>query len=90
MSGATEKVIVFPPIGNQPEVGTALYSYGPVPPVALKVIVAKVPQVGVVANTKLATPLVGAVILIPIIIAYTFLSYWVFRDKVRIGDKGYH
>ena len=25
-----------------------------------------------------------------IIIAYTFLSYWVFRDKVRIGDQGYH
>ncbi|MHA3084211.1 cytochrome d ubiquinol oxidase subunit II [Acinetobacter sp. ANC 5383] len=34
--------------------------------------------------------LVGAVILIPIILAYTFLSYWVFRDKVRIGDEGYH
>ena len=34
--------------------------------------------------------LFGAVILIPIIIAYTILSYWVFRDKVRIGDEGYH
>lgn len=34
--------------------------------------------------------LVGAVILIPIILAYTFLSYWVFRDKVRIGEEGYH
>ncbi|AOA58930.1 cytochrome d ubiquinol oxidase subunit II [Acinetobacter larvae] len=34
--------------------------------------------------------LVGAVILIPIIIAYTILSYWVFRDKVRVGDDGYH
>ena len=34
--------------------------------------------------------LIGAVILIPIIIAYTILSYWVFRDKVRIGDEGYH
>ena len=34
--------------------------------------------------------LVGAVILIPIILVYTFLSYWVFRDKVRIGDEGYH
>ncbi len=34
--------------------------------------------------------LVGTVILIPIILAYTFLSYWVFRDKVRIGDEGYH
>ena len=34
--------------------------------------------------------LVGTVILIPIILIYTFLSYWVFRDKVRIGDEGYH
>lgn len=34
--------------------------------------------------------LVGAIILIPIILTYTFLSYWVFRDKVRIGDEGYH
>ncbi|CAM2956565.1 cytochrome d ubiquinol oxidase subunit II [Acinetobacter celticus] len=41
-------------------------------------------------ESSLKFTLVGAVILIPIIIAYTFLSYWVFRDKVRIGDKGYH
>lgn len=34
--------------------------------------------------------LVGAAIFIPIIIAYTLLSYWVFRDKVRVGDEGYH
>lgn len=34
--------------------------------------------------------LVGALIFIPIIIAYTILSYWVFRDKVRVGDEGYH
>ncbi|GAA5006345.1 cytochrome d ubiquinol oxidase subunit II [Acinetobacter puyangensis] len=34
--------------------------------------------------------LIGALILIPIIIAYTILSYWVFRDKVRLGDEGYH
>lgn len=34
--------------------------------------------------------LVGAIILIPIILAYTILSYWVFRDKVRVGDSGYH
>lgn len=34
--------------------------------------------------------LIGALILIPIILVYTGLSYWVFRDKVRIGDKGYH
>lgn len=34
--------------------------------------------------------LIGALILIPIILIYTVLSYWVFRDKVRIGDEGYH
>ena len=32
--------------------------------------------------------LVGAVILVPIILAYTAWSYWVFRGKV--GEKGYH
>ena len=41
-------------------------------------------------ESSLKFTLVGAVILIPIIIVYTFLSYWVFRDKVRIGDDGYH
>ena len=34
--------------------------------------------------------LIGALILIPIILMYTILSYWVFRHKVRIGDEGYH
>jgi len=34
--------------------------------------------------------LIGALILIPIILFYTGLSYWVFRDKVRVGDDGYH
>jgi cytochrome d ubiquinol oxidase subunit II len=32
--------------------------------------------------------LVGAVVLIPIILAYTAWSYWVFRGKV--GEEGYH
>ncbi len=32
--------------------------------------------------------LVGAVILIPLILAYTSWSYWVFRGKV--GEEGYH
>lgn len=31
----------------------------------------------------------GAAFLIPIILAYTGYSYWVFRGKVRVGD-GYH
>lgn len=34
--------------------------------------------------------LIGALIFIPIIIAYTLLSYWVFRKKVHVGDEGYH
>ncbi|ANF83266.1 cytochrome d ubiquinol oxidase subunit II (plasmid) [Acinetobacter sp. NCu2D-2] len=34
--------------------------------------------------------LIGALILIPIILFYTGLSYWVFRHKVRVGDDGYH
>lgn len=34
--------------------------------------------------------LVGAAIMIPIILVYTFWGYWIFRDKVRIGDEGYH
>ena len=32
--------------------------------------------------------LVGAAILVPIILAYTFWAYWVFRGKV--GEEGYH
>ncbi|APG05795.1 cytochrome d ubiquinol oxidase subunit II [Luteibacter rhizovicinus DSM 16549] len=34
--------------------------------------------------------LVGAAIVIPIILTYTVLAYWVFRGKVRQGDEGYH
>ncbi len=41
------------------------------------------------ANSQLFA-LIGALILIPIIIMYTIMSYWVFRDKVRVGDEGYH
>jgi cytochrome d ubiquinol oxidase subunit II len=33
--------------------------------------------------------LVGAVVLVPIILAYTAYSYWVFRGKVVDGE-GYH
>jgi cytochrome d ubiquinol oxidase subunit II len=33
--------------------------------------------------------MVGAVVLIPVILAYTGYGYWVFRGKVR-GDEGYH
>lgn len=34
--------------------------------------------------------LVGVLIILPIILAYTGLAYWVFRGKVRHGDEGYH
>ncbi len=34
--------------------------------------------------------LVGALIMIPIILAYTALAYWVFRGKVHVGEGGYH
>jgi cytochrome d ubiquinol oxidase subunit II len=34
--------------------------------------------------------LVGAVIILPMILGYTALAYWVFRGKVRHGDEGYH
>jgi cytochrome d ubiquinol oxidase subunit II len=34
--------------------------------------------------------LVGVVIILPVILAYTALAYWVFRGKVRQGDEGYH
>jgi cytochrome bd ubiquinol oxidase subunit II len=34
--------------------------------------------------------LVGVVIIVPIILAYTALAYWVFRGKVHHGDEGYH
>ncbi len=39
--------------------------------------------------TSQAFMLVGVVILVPIILAYTAYSYWVFRGKVR-GSEGYH
>lgn len=40
-------------------------------------------------DSSLAFLLVGAVFLVPIILAYTAYSYWVFRGKVR-PEEGYH
>jgi len=40
-------------------------------------------------DTSLRFLLVGAVVLVPMILAYTAYSYWVFRGKVRPGE-GYH
>ncbi len=38
---------------------------------------------------SLGFTLVGALFIIPVILAYTALGYWVFRGKVRPGE-GYH
>lgn len=40
-------------------------------------------------DSSLAFALVGAVILIPIILAYTAYAYWVFRGKLDPAE-GYH
>jgi cytochrome d ubiquinol oxidase subunit II len=40
-------------------------------------------------DSSLAFLLVGAIILVPLILAYTAYSYWVFRGKVR-PEEGYH
>lgn len=40
-------------------------------------------------DESLAFILVGAVVLIPIILAYTAYAYWVFRGKIKPGE-GYH
>ncbi|MDZ7826919.1 MAG: cytochrome d ubiquinol oxidase subunit II [Gammaproteobacteria bacterium] len=40
-------------------------------------------------DASLAFALVGAVILLPLILAYTGYAYWVFRGKVQPGE-GYH
>jgi cytochrome d ubiquinol oxidase subunit II len=40
-------------------------------------------------DTSLRFLLVGAAVLVPMILAYTGYSYWVFRGKVRPGET-YH
>ena len=40
-------------------------------------------------DASLGFALVGAVILVPIILAYTAYAYWVFRGKVD-PESGYH
>jgi cytochrome d ubiquinol oxidase subunit II len=41
-------------------------------------------------DTSLAFLLAGAAVLIPMILAYTAYSYWVFRGKVDTSGGGYH
>ncbi len=40
-------------------------------------------------DSSLAFALVGAVVLVPLILAYTAYAYWVFRGKID-PDEGYH
>ena len=40
-------------------------------------------------DESLGFALVGAVFILPLVLAYTAFAYWVFRGKVRVGD-GYH
>ena len=40
-------------------------------------------------DSSLAFMLVGTLVLLPVILAYTAHNYWVFRGKIRPGE-GYH
>lgn len=64
-------------------IGIGISFYPMMVPPALTIQAAAAPQ------SSLAFALVGALILVPIILAYTGYAYWVFRGKVRPGD-GYH
>lgn len=64
-------------------VGLGVSFYPNLVPPALTIAEAAAP------DSSLMFLLVGAVVLIPMILAYTAYSYWVFRGKVRVGD-GYH
>jgi len=63
--------------------GLGVSFYPNLVPPALSIAEAAAPE------SSLLFLLVGAVVLIPMILAYTAYSYWVFRGKVRAGD-GYH
>jgi cytochrome d ubiquinol oxidase subunit II len=41
-------------------------------------------------DSSLMFMLVGALILLPLILAYTAYAYWVFRGKVARAEAGYH
>ena len=47
------------------------------------------PTLFLVHRHILPTNMFGALFILPVILMYTFWSYYVFRGKVRIGD-GYH
>jgi cytochrome d ubiquinol oxidase subunit II len=62
-------------------IGISFYPY--IVPGALTIEEAAAP------DDSLAFLLVGAVVLVPVILAYTGYAYWVFRGKVN-PDEGYH
>ncbi len=62
-------------------IGISFYPY--IVPPSLTISEAAAP------HASLAFLLVGALVLIPIILAYTAYAYWVFRGKVR-PEEGYH
>lgn len=41
-------------------------------------------------RTSQTFTLAGAAVILPIIIAYTTMGYWVFRGKVRHGDQHHY
>jgi cytochrome d ubiquinol oxidase subunit II len=65
-------------------VGIAISFYPYIVPVSVTIWDAASP------DSSLAFLLVGATVLIPIILAYTSFSYWVFRGKVNAHPGGYH
>jgi len=64
-------------------IGIGISFYPMMVPPALTIAEAAAP------DSSLAFALVGTVILVPVILAYTGYAYWVFRGKVRPG-AGYH
>jgi cytochrome d ubiquinol oxidase subunit II len=62
-------------------IGISFYPY--IVPPSLSIADAAAP------DASLAFALVGTVVLVPLILAYTAYAYWVFRGKVRPGE-GYH
>lgn len=64
-------------------IGLGISFFPNIVPPALSIAEAAAP------DTSLGFLLVGAAVLIPLILAYTAYSYWVFRGKVRPED-GYH
>jgi cytochrome bd ubiquinol oxidase subunit II len=64
-------------------IGLGISFYPHIVPPSLTIAEAAAPE------SSLAFLLVGALVLIPMILAYTAYSYWVFRGKVRPED-GYH